>query len=160
MNFFIRSKTKRCVTHLRLWLSPILAALICLADAPSHGMVADTRILVVVLDGFRSDYFTPELMPRCYAAAQRGVIGKAHHSVLPTVTRVNAATLVTGCLPTRHGLVANSLYVPALNPTGSVSTGSRQKLLAVQEKWGGRLLAAPTLAELLAQRGLNFLACS
>ena len=120
----------------------------------------NTRILLVVVDGCRADYLTPELMPRCYAAAQQGVIGKAHHAVLPTVTRVNASTLVTGCLPARHGLVANALYVPELNPTGSISTGSRQKLQAVQEKWGGRLLATPTLAELLAQHHQKFLACS
>jgi predicted AlkP superfamily pyrophosphatase or phosphodiesterase len=44
--------------------------------------------------------------------------------------------------------------------TGGISTRSRQKLLAVQEKWGGRLLATPTLAELLSQQGRKFLACS
>ncbi|MSU57128.1 MAG: alkaline phosphatase family protein [Pedosphaera sp.] len=140
----------------RLWF----VALIAIVPTTTARQNSDTRILLVVLDGFRSDYFTPELMPRCYAAAQQGVIGTTHHSVLPTVTRVNAATLVTGCLPSKHGLVANSLFVPALNPTGSISTGSRPKLLAVQEKWGGRLLATPTLAELLAQRGQKFLACS
>lgn len=121
---------------------------------------ADTRIVVAVVDGCRADYLSPEHMPRVWAAAQQGVIGKAHHSVLPTVTRVNASTIVTGCLPARHGLVANALFVPELNPTGSVSTGSRQKLLAVQKVWGGRLLAVPTLAELLAGRGRTFLACS
>ena len=123
-------------------------------------LASDARILLIVVDGCRADYLTPELMPRCHAAAQSGVIGRAHHSVLPTVTRVNASTLVTGCLPAKHGLVANALYVPALNPAGSISTGSRQRLLAVQEKWGGRLLAVPTLAELLAPHGQKFLACS
>ena len=146
--------------HPRNWLLPLAAAFLCSVNPVSQGMEAGTRILLVVLDGFRSDYFTPDLMPRCYAAAQKGVIGKAHHAVLPTVTRVNAATLVTGCLPARHGLVANMLYVPALNRSGGVSTGSRQKLLAVTQAWGGRLLATPTLAELLAERGQSFLACS
>jgi len=56
--------------------------------------------------------------------------------------------------------VANAFYVPQLNPTGSVSTGSRQKLQAVKGVWGGRLLATSTLAELLAQQGQKFLACS
>ena len=112
--------------YLRLWaLAAALVSCGCGASAASHAMATDTRILLVVLDGFRSDYFTPELMPRCHAAAQKGVIGQAHHAVLPTVTRVNAATLVTGCLPARHGLVANTLYVPALNRSGGISTGSR-----------------------------------
>jgi hypothetical protein len=146
--------------HPRNCLLLLLATCLCSAKLPSHGMEADTRVLLVVLDGFRSDYFTPELMPRCHAAALKGVIGKAHHAVLPTVTRVNASTLVTGCLPAHHGLVANTLYVPSLNPAGGISTGSRKRLLAVAEAWGGRLLAVPTLAELLAEHGQSFLACS
>ena len=146
--------------HPRSWLLLVLATCFCAADLTSHGMGADTRILLVVLDGFRSDYFTPELMPRCYAAAQKGVIGKAHHAVLPTVTRVNASTLVTGSFPAHHGLVANTLYVPSLNPSGGISTGSRKRLLAVTEAWGGHLLAVPTLAELLAEQGQSYLACS
>lgn len=140
------------------WFALLLA--VSLVRSASGAMSPDTRALVVVLDGFRADYFTPELMPRCFAEAQRGVIGKAHHAVLPTVTRVNASTLVTGCLPARHGLVANTLFVPELNPIGGISTGSREKLLAVTQVWGGRLLAVPTLGEMLAERGERFLACS
>lgn len=138
----------------------VLAALVGFLVSALELRASDARILLIVVDGCRADYLTPELMPHCLAAAQRGVIGTAHHSVLPTVTRVNASTLVTGCLPAKHGLVANALFVPELNATGSISTGSREKLLAVQEKWGGRLLATPTLAELLAQQGQQFLACS
>lgn len=145
---------------LRAWFLTALGIGLLQAVTATAAMSADTRILLVVLDGCRSDYFTPDLMPRCYAAAQDGVIGKAHHAVLPTVTRVNASSLVTGCQPARHGIVANSLYVPTLNPNGGVSTGSRQRLLAVTQVWGGRLLATPTLAEILAERGLVFLACS
>src|SRR5215207_5154044 len=92
-------------------------------------MDRDTRILLVVLDGFRSDYLTPQLMPHLYPQVQRGVIGKAHHVALPSVTRVNASTLVTGCWPERHGLMANTIYVPSMNPTGGVSTASRPNLL-------------------------------
>ena len=141
-------------------LPAVLAIFVGWAGAAETDRATDTRILLVVLDGFRSDFFTPELMPRCYAEAQRGVIGTSHHAVLPTVTRVNASTLVTGCLPAHHGLVANTLFVRALNPTGGISTGSRQKLLAVNESWNGRLLAVPTLAEILEQHGQNFLVCS
>src|SRR6185369_6043358 len=54
----------------------------------------------------------------------------------------------------------NTLFVRALNPTGGISTGSREKLLAVKESWNGRLLAVPTLAEILEQHGQNFLVCS
>jgi arylsulfatase A-like enzyme len=123
-------------------------------------MDADTRILVVVLDGCRPDYLSSELMPRTYWEAQGGVIGTAHHAALPSVTRVNAATMVTGCYPSRHGLVANAVFVPELNPTGGISTGSRKNLLDAAKFWGGRLLTAPTLAEMLERHGQRFLVCS
>ncbi len=121
---------------------------------------APNPVLLVVIDGLRADQFTPELMPRCYAEALQGVIGQAHHAVLPTVTRVNAASIATGCQPGRHGIVANALYVPELNPSGAISTASRKKLLETAQVWGGNLLAVPTLAEWLNARGKSFLACS
>jgi len=128
--------------------------------ATSRAMDPDTRILVVVLDGCRPDYFSSELMPRCYWEAQGGIIGTAHHAALPSVTRVNAATMVTGCYPTRHGLMANTIYVPELNQSSGLSTGSRKNMLDAAKVWGGRLLTAPTLSELLEQDGQKFLVCS
>ena len=123
-------------------------------------MDADTRILVVVLDGCRRDYLTTELMPRCYWEAQGGVIGTAHHAALPSVTRVNSATMATGGYPSRHGLMANTIYIPEFNPSGGISTGSRKNLLDAAKAWGGRLLTATTLGELLDQHGQKLLVCS
>ncbi len=47
--------------------------------------------LVIVVDGLRPDYVTPAVMPRVYRLGQRGIVFTAHHSVFPTVTRVNAS---------------------------------------------------------------------
>lgn len=138
----------------------LLLLLILSLGETSRAMDADTRILVAVLDGCRPDYLTSELMPRTYWEAKGGVIGTAHHAALPSVTRVNAATMATGCYPARHGLMANTIYVPELNPTGGISTGSRKNLLDAAKAWGGRLLTAPALAELLDQQGQKFLVCS
>ena len=63
--------------------------------------------LVIVVDGLRPDYVTPELMPRLTRLGQRGIVFNAHHSVLPTVTRVNASSMVTGTYPETHGLLGN-----------------------------------------------------
>lgn len=149
-------------THLHFGLSRVLVLvlLVWFACRANAAMSPDARILVVVVDGCRPDYFTSALMPRCYWEAQGGVIGSAHHAALPSVTRVNAATMVTGCYPARHGLVANTVFVPALNPTGGISTGSREKLLEAARIWGGRLLTAPTLAEMLEQHSQKLLVCS
>ena len=55
--------------------------------------------LVIVVDGLRPDYVTPDVMPRLVRLGQRGIVFTAHHSVFPTVTRVNASTFVTGTFP-------------------------------------------------------------
>src|SRR5215216_844324 len=152
--------SKEPAVPLALAILPLLLGFcLCRGASTDCRMDPDTRILVVVLDGFRSDYLTPQLMPRCYPQAQAGVIGKAHHVALPSVTRVNAATMVTGCFPARHGLVANTIFVPELNRTKGISTANRTNLLDAAKVWGGKLLAVPTLAELLAQHGQTFLAC-
>ena len=67
------------------------------------------RTLLVFFDGLRPDYITPGLMPNLFAFKQTAACGKKHHSVFPTVTRVNAASYATGSYPAMHGLMANSV---------------------------------------------------
>jgi len=38
------------------------------------------RHLLIVLDGLRPDYVTPELMPNLHALGQRGVVMTRHHT--------------------------------------------------------------------------------
>ena len=57
------------------------------------------RTLIVIFDGLRPDYITPELMPNVYKLKQDGAYGNQNHSVFPTVTRVNASSYSTGSLP-------------------------------------------------------------
>jgi predicted AlkP superfamily pyrophosphatase or phosphodiesterase len=127
-------------------------------QAPASTPSAITH-LVIVVDGLRPDYVTPELMPRLAALGRRGVIFNAHHSVFPTVTRVNAPSFVTGVYPETHGLLGNTIYIPSADPARGLDTGMRQNLEAVARS-EGRLLTAPTLAELLQQAGKKFLAVS
>ena len=89
--------------------------------------VAGNRVLVIVLDGLRPDYVTPELMPNLFALGEEGVVYENHHSVYPTVTRVNSPSISTGAYPASHGLMANSIYFPAITEevltASSVDTG-------------------------------------
>jgi arylsulfatase A-like enzyme len=121
--------------------------------APSHS------VLVIVVDGLRPDYVTPELMPRVVELGRRGVVFSAHHAVFPTVTRVNASSFVTGTYPDAHGLMGNTIYVPAANATGVLDTGRRENLELVEQS-DGRLLTAPTLSELLRPAGRTLLVVS
>ena len=84
--------------------------------------------LVIVVDGLRPDYVTPEVMPRLYRLGQRGVVFRAHHAVFPTVTRVNASSFVTGTYPETHGLLGNTIYIPSVDPLHGLDTGERENL--------------------------------
>jgi predicted AlkP superfamily pyrophosphatase or phosphodiesterase len=120
-----------------------------LAEPPARVRHAQ---LVIVVDGLRPDYVTPELMPRLTRLGQRGIVFTAHHSVLPTVTRVNASTMATGVYPEGHGLLGNTIYIPAVNATKGLDTGSRENLEAVARA-NGPLLTAPSLGEILKGAG-------
>ena len=118
--------------------------------APRHMQV------VIVVDGLRPDYITDAVMPRLVRLEQRGTVFTAHHSIVPTVTRVNGASMVTGLYPEGHGLLGNTIYVPAADATRSLDTGVRENLEKVANATG-RLLTAPTLGELLTKAGRTLL---
>ena len=119
-------------------------------------MVDANKVLVVVFDGLQPAQITPELMPNLAEFAAAGVTLANHHPVFPTVTRVNASSLVTGCLPGKHGLAGNTFLcrdydpnrvIPAMEPT----------LQAIADTTG-RALLIPTLADVLHQHGMEYVA--
>ena len=73
-------------------------------------------VIMFVFDGLQPAQVTTELMPNLHRFAAEGVTFTRHHSVFPTVTRANAASIVTGCGPGRHGLSANRLMVRDYDP--------------------------------------------
>jgi len=97
-------------------------------------------------------------MPRLTQLGRRGIVFTAHHSVFPTVTRVNASSFVTGSYPETHGLLGNTIYVPSANAK-PLDTGQRESLEAV-ERGEGTLLTAPTLGEILKANGMTLLGVS
>lgn len=119
-------------------------------------MIMKRRILIVVFDGLQPAQITQELMPNLAEFARAGVTFGNHHPVFPTVTRVNASSLVTGCLPGVHGLAGNTFLcrdydpdqvIPAMEPT----------LQAIADTTGHALLA-PTMADILGQHGMQYVA--
>ena len=134
-----------------LYVVAALAALIPVAASQTPAAPAHAQ-LVIVVDGLRPDYVTPALMPRLARLGERGIVFNAHHSVFPTVTRVNAASMATGVYPEAHGLLGNTVYAPAVNPARGLDTGSRENLEAIGRA-DGPLLTAPSLGELLPAAG-------
>ena len=110
-------------------------------------------ILFIVFDGLRPDQVTPSGTPALWDLAGRGVRFLNHHSVYPTLTRVNVASMFTGCYPTRHGVVGNSIYRPEVDPAWEISTGSQPDLVRLQGLLGRSIVTAPTLGEVLQEHG-------
>lgn len=108
--------------------------------------------LLVVFDGLRPDLVRPDTTPNLMRFARMGTRFAHARSVFPSETRVCSASVTTGCLPRRHGLVANRIIHPA-DPTRSVDTGGRNRLLAMLQETGAPLLDAPGLGERLAASG-------
>jgi predicted AlkP superfamily pyrophosphatase or phosphodiesterase len=140
----------------RVWI--VLLAAIS-AAAPGCSRRAPNRHLLIVVDGLRPDYVTPDIMPTLTALARRGTVFNRHHAVYPTVTRVNASSISTGSYPEAHGLMGNSVFFPKVNPARFLDTSDRGNLVDVA-KSEGRLLTAPTLGELLQTAGRRMLVVS
>jgi predicted AlkP superfamily pyrophosphatase or phosphodiesterase len=117
------------------------------------------RHLLIVVDGLRPDYVTADVMPNLTALGKRGVVFNRHHSVYPTVTRVNASSISTGAYPERHGLMGNSVFFPGVDPRRFLDTADRDALMKIAEV-EGKLLTAPTLGESLQAAGRKMLVVS
>ena len=116
--------------------------------------------MLLVVDGLRPDAITAEDAPTLARLRAEGVEFLDSHSVFPTVTRVNAATLMTGAQPATHGIVGNEMYVPAVEPSRAFSTQDHRRLVRLDEITGGRLTLVPTLAERLHAHGRRLAAVS
>lgn len=121
--------------------------------AQTNSSTSNLRTLVVFFDGLRPDYITPELMPNVYLFSKKGSYGKQHHSVFPTVTRVNASSLSTGCYPGSHGLMGNTVYFPKIKETAGLNTGDAEELNKIAKSTDNHLLTSVSLGEVLEQNG-------
>jgi arylsulfatase A-like enzyme len=116
--------------------------------------VARLRVLIAAFDGLQPSQVRPGLTPTIHRLASDGVAFARHHAVFPTVTRVNAASMVTGRLPGGHGLLGNTLVVPEWAPYRAIPALASE--LSTIAGAMGRVLLAPTLGELLRPHGLTF----
>lgn len=114
-----------------------------------------TRFVMVALDGLRPDLATPALTPNLCALAADGTRFAEARSVFPSETRVATPSLITGCRPGGHGMVANTLFDAAVAPERLLRTKLVADVLAMAQ---GREspLQRPSLAERLAPHGKSF----
>src|SRR5258706_1982468 len=138
------------------------AALVLIALAsplPRANGAEHYKTIVLVIDGLRPDMLRPEIMPNLTRLKQDGVWCTNAHSVFPTVTRVNSASISSGTVPSVHGIVSNTMWVEAVSPK-PFDTANYRNLVKLAEVCGGRTLPVKTLAEMLQLGGLTFVALS
>ncbi len=126
------------------------------AQAPAKAVLH----LVFVIDGLRPDSITANQTPILSRLGNEGVIFENSHSVFPTVTRVNSASLSTGMQPARHGIMGNQIYIPAVDPVNAFSNDNFLPLLKLGELSDGRIVLTPSIAELTAEIGHRYVAVS
>lgn len=115
-----------------------------------------TAVIVVVFDGLQPAQVIPRLMPNLTGFIEEGVTFNRHHPVFPSVTRANAASMVTGQYTGGHGLAANRLMIREFDAANTIP--ALEPELTSLAKKTGRVLLVPTLGEILAESGQEYIA--
>ena len=117
------------------------------------------RVVIVICDSLRTDLITQRDAPFLTELGQRSARFANHAGVFPSTTRTSAASIATGCLPARHGLLGNTMALDEGDGLVCLSVGKpdfRDRL----HRATGRTLHAPTLAERLDRAGETAIAFS
>jgi hypothetical protein len=117
---FDLAKSPLARTILILWLASSRAQTAEEPIATAKGVAE--HIVVVVWDGMRPDFITPQYTPTLYSLATKGVFFKNHHAVYVSSTEVNGTAIATGVYPNQNGIPANSEYRPSLGWLGPNAT--------------------------------------
>ena len=119
-----------------------------------------SKFLLVVFDGLRRELITPERMPNLHRFRCQGVDCPASRSAMPSETRVQVSSFVSGCYAGGHGIMGNSFYDPALGFDGPMDTSNLEKMQIAEKRYPDGVFAAPDLGGLLHQAGLNLVTAS
>jgi len=141
----------------------VLYIMICgtiTTEAQNLATQGELKTLIVFFDGLRPDYITQEAMPNLYAFKKQGSYGKQHHSVYPTVTRVNSSAYSSGSYPSKTGLMGNTVYFPEVDKAKGLNTGEASELNRITAATHGKLLTAATLGEILQAAGKRMMVFS
>jgi hypothetical protein len=138
------------------WLSPVVLAatlLVNSAHAEPHNLI------IFVADGLRSAIVTPETAPALAEVRDRGVDLRNSHSMFPTLTTVNAASIATGHRPGDTGDVGNVLWVgkPFDPPfTSAIAPLEDDVVLGLMnQRFGGDYLNEVSLLQAARKSGFN-----
>jgi len=112
------------------------------------------HVVVMVWDGMRRDFISPQYTPHLYELVTNGVFFKRHHPVYVSSTEVNGTAIATGCNPERSGIIANQDYRPEISLLGPLATEGVESVRRGDMMTDGNYLRVPTIAEILQQDGI------
>ena len=78
------------------------------------------KVLILVIDGCAPEYITPEFAPNIHRLAKQYGFVKTVKAVVPTVTNVNHASILSGKFPSETGMVGNYYYNPVTGEEGYI----------------------------------------
>ena len=114
------------------------------------------RAVIVICDSLRADLIGPDDTPFLIELGERGAWFTSHRSVFPSTTRASAASIATGCLPARHGLLGNTMALDEGDGLVCRSAGHPDFPDRMRRATGRTLACAdPRRAAALARRNLD-----
>ena len=111
------------------------------------------HVVVVVWDGMRPDFVSPQFTPNLHQLAVNVVFFKNQHPVYISSREVNGTAIATGAYPDRSGGIANRDYRPEMAWSDSLGTESIEAIRRGDALTGGHYLAIPIIAEVLQRSG-------
>lgn len=156
------SKFFACLS--RLSSRSVLAKLLCVVSTATlvGGSVESVRaqgkaehVVVVVFDGMRPDFITPQYAPNLYSLATNGVFFRRNHPVFISTTIVNGTALATGTHPGTSGILANNDFREELNSQSAVASEVIDTIRRGDIAAQGRYVDADTLAEIVQDAGFH-----
>ncbi|MCF8533540.1 MAG: alkaline phosphatase family protein, partial [Reyranella sp.] len=115
-------------------------------------MAGSRRTVFVCCDGLGRNWVRADTTPILDDLRHRSLWCDAHNAVFPSVTRVSAASVATGCLPARHGLHGNRMGLIEGGKIVVRDVGHPDFRTHMRRATGATLLV-PSLAERVAQAG-------
>ena len=122
--------------------SALVLILLLGCAAPRRAGVVPEHVVIVSIDGLRPDFYLGDFdAPTLQAMVAAGAHARAVESVFPSSTYPAHATIVTGVLPAKHGIHANTTWT---------EQGSSRDWY-----WHAKALKARTLWQAAREKGLK-----
>lgn len=113
------------------------------------------HVVMVVWDGMRPDFVTPQYTPALFGLAKRGTFFARNHCVYISTTEVNGTALATGMQPDHSGIIANTEYRSDLSWLNTYPTEVLDVVRRADAASEGHYLQAATVAEVLHAAGFS-----